>query len=175
MSSDPIQDALERRLGDLPRAKDLAAAYRAGVVSWAVDRTTGGGSVPTTLVGERVDLLLAVSLELKGMLLDREIAALLRVTMGTAKRLGSELRAVYEDVIQPFVYDYALADAKKLEAGEYDGVHGYRVSFETPEKLDAFLTEARRTGLKASRKRGEPDLPWLLYVDGTFDFAAYGL
>jgi hypothetical protein len=43
---------LADRLGSVGRAKELAGAYIGGMADYAIERTTGEGGVPTTLVGE---------------------------------------------------------------------------------------------------------------------------
>lgn len=173
--TDQVKAALQRRLGDAARAQKLADAFDAGLLAWGGEVTTGKGAVPTTLVSERVDLLLQVSMAAKALLTEREIAALLRVTPGTAKRLSNELRAVYEDTIQPYVYEYAFDGATKGAAGKQGGVIGVRVEFASEEQLDAFLTEAKRTGVTTTRIRGEADKPWLAHIADGFDLTAYGL
>lgn len=168
-------EVLRGRLGEGARAKDLSSAYLTGMANYAVERTTGQGGVPTTLIGERVELLLHISKELGYLLTEREIAALLRVNPGTARRLHIELRSVHEDTVRPFVYRYALGGAKKDGTGRHQGVRGTRVSFVSEEQMEAFLIEAERTGIAVSRKRDEENLPWLLYVDVAFDLEAYGV
>jgi hypothetical protein len=170
-----LEKVLADRLGDQGRATELATAYRGGVVDFAIERTTGQGGVPTTLVGERVELLLHISKRLGHLITEREIAALLRVNPSTARRLHVELRSVHEDTVRPFVYRYALQNAKLDGRGEHEGVSGLRVAFATEEQMDAFLTEAERTNLPVARKRDEVNRPWLLYVDSGFDLIPYGL
>lgn len=170
-----VAEVLGRRLGDVARAEHLAARYEEGILAWARTRTAGSGAVPTTLVGERVELLLAISVALKELLTEREIAALLRVTPGTARRLSEELRSMYEDTIQPFIFRYALENAKNLGPGDYHGVRGYRIAFESEDQLGAFMTEAKRTALPVARKRGDEEHPALAYVHETFKFADYDL
>jgi hypothetical protein len=77
--------------------------------------------------------------------------------------------------VRPFVYRYALQNAKREGTGEHEGVKGARIAFATEEQLDAFLIEAERTGLRVARKRDDPNRPWLVYVDSRFDLASYGL
>jgi hypothetical protein len=175
MANDALIKALSNRLGDEGRAKSVAAAYLNGIADYAIDRTTGEGAVPTTLVGERVELLLSISKRLGYLINEREIAALLRVNPSVARRLHIELRSVHEDVIRPFVYRYALGKAKIDGKGEHDGVTGSRVVFASKEQMNAFLMEAERTSLPTARKRDEVNKPWLLYVDSRFDLEAYGL
>jgi hypothetical protein len=170
-----LRKVLADRLGDDGRAKDLATAYLAGMADYAIERTTGQGGVPTTLVGERVELLLHISKQLGHLITEREIAALLRVNPATARRLHIELRSVHEDVVRPFVYQYALQKAQLDCKGEHGGVKGTRVAFATEEQMEAFLIEAERTGLPVSRKRDEGNHPWLLYVAAGFDFTLYGV
>jgi hypothetical protein len=141
-----VAEALGRRLGDFERGKHLATNYEAGVLAWASKRTAGSGGVPTTLVGERVELLLEVSVALKELLTEREIAALLRVTPGTARRLSNELLSMYEDTVQPFIFDYALDGARLHGTGEYSNVKGRRVTFRSEEQLEAFLGSSSRSG-----------------------------
>jgi hypothetical protein len=170
-----LAQVLGRRLGSDDRGKRLAEKYEEGVLAWARKKTAGGGAVPTTLVGERVELLLEVSVALKELLNEREIAALLRVTPGTARRLSNELLSMYEDTVQPFIFRYALDGARDLGPGEYQGVKGRRVSFSSTEKLEVFQVEAKRSALPVARKRGEAEHPALLYVPNSFAFSEYGL
>jgi hypothetical protein len=172
---DELVKVLASRLGSEKRAKELAAAYLVGMSDYALERTIGQGGVPTTLVGERVELLLNISRRLGHLITEREIAALLRVNPGTARRLHVELRSVHEDIVRPFVYRYALEGAKTDGKGQHGGVQGTRVVFDTEEQMTAFLSEATRTGVPAARKRDEANSPWLLYVVGGFDLSAYGL
>lgn len=174
-NEDELTKVLVDRLGEKARASELANAYLAGMADYAVQRTTGQGGVPTTLVGERVELLLHVSKQLGRLISEREVAALLRVNPGTARRLHIELRSVHEDTMRPFVYRYALQNAKSDGKGEHAGVGGVRVAFATEDQMEAFLTEAERTGLRVTRKRDEANLPWLLYVDPSFDLEEYGV
>jgi len=174
-SEDDLAKVLTDRLGDQGRAKELASGYLEGMADYAIERTTGQGGVPTTLVGERVELLLHISKRLGHLISEREIAALLRVNPATARRLHVELRSVHEDTVRPFVYRYALQNAKSDGKGEHDGVKGVRVVFATEEQMDAFLSEAGRTNLPVARKRDEGNRPWLVYVGAGFDLAAYGL
>ena len=170
-----VAEALGRRLGDTKRGKQLAEKYEEGVLSWARKRTAGAGGVPTTLIGERVELLLEVSVALKQLLTAREIAALLRVTPGTARRLSNELLSMYEDTVQPFIFRYALEGAQNVGPGDYQGVKGRRVSFASDEQLEAFQTEAKRIALPVTRKRGVAEHPALLYVHESFPLADHGL
>jgi hypothetical protein len=170
-----VAEVLGRRLGDAARGKHLAAKYEEGVLAWARKRTAGSGAVPTTLVGERVELLLEISVALKELLTEREIAALFRLTPGTARRLSEELRSMYEDTIQPFIFRYALENARNLGPGDYQAVRGYRIAFDSEDHLTAFMTEAKRTALPVARKRGDEEHPALLYVHETFPFAEYGV
>ena len=80
---------------------------------------------------------------------------------------------MHEDTVRPFVYRYALQNAKTEGKGEHDGVVGMRVAFATEEQMQAFLTEAERTSLPVARKRDETNLPWLLYVHSGFDLTVY--
>lgn len=170
---DELTKVLAGRLGDDARAKELTAAYLSGIANYAIERTTGQGGVPTTLVGERVELLLHISKQLGHLITERQIGALLRVNPGTARRLHIELRSVHEDTVRPFVYRYALQNARTEGKGEHYGVVGTRVAFATEEQMEAFLTEAGRTSLPVARKRDETNLPWLLYVHSGFDLTAY--
>jgi hypothetical protein len=175
VANEDLEQVLANRLGDKKRAKELASAYLSGMTDYAVERTTGQGGVPTTLVGERVELLLNISRRLGHLITEREIAALLRVNPGTARRLHIELRSVHEDVVRPFVYQYALQGAETNGKGEHAGVQGTRVVFATEDQMTAFLSEAERTSVAVARKRDEANLPWLVYVDAGFDLSAYGL
>jgi hypothetical protein len=166
---------LEARLGSAERAKELAKAYLDGVRDFAVQRTTGEGGVPTTLVGERVEVLLHISKRLGRLITEREISAFLRVNPGTARRLHVELRSVHEDTVRPFVYLYALQNAKTDGKGEHDGVRGVRLVMSSKDQMEALLLEAERTGVPVVCKRDEDDKPWLVYVDGGFDLASYGI
>jgi hypothetical protein len=38
--------------------------------------------------------------------------------------------------------------------------------------MDAFMTEAKRTGLPVARKRDEANWPWLLYIERRFDLSS---
>jgi hypothetical protein len=40
--------------------------------------------------------------------------------------------------------------------------------------MDAFMTEAKRTGLPVARKRDEANW-WLLYIERRFDLSSYGV
>ena len=174
MNQEELTKVLTGRLGDEARAKELTDAYLSGMTDYAIERTTGQGGVPTTLVGERVELLLHISKRLGHLISEREIAALLRVNPATARRLHIELRSVHEDTVRPFVYRFALQNAKADGKGEHDGVVGTRVVFQTEEQMEAFLSEAARTNLPVTRKRDEANSPWLLYVDSSFDPSLYG-
>lgn len=173
--TDALATVLNDRLGDKDRAAELAAAYLGGIREYAMDRTTGQGAVPTTLVGERVEVLLHISKRLGRLIREREIAALLRVNPTVARRLHVELRSMHEDTMRPFVYSYSLQKAKVDGKGEHEGVTGTRIVFATEEQMHAFLMEAERTNLPVTRKRDESNKPWLLYVSGQFDLAKYGL
>lgn len=170
-----LEETLTQRLGDATKAKQLARAYLDGVHEFAFDRTTGTGSVPTTLMGERVELLLAVSKRMGRLIDSREIECLLRVTPSVAKRLQLELRSTHEDTIRPFIYRWALEKATAGKRGKHQGVTGTPVTFATEAQLEAFLVEAERTGVQVSKDVDEGKQQWALYVADGFDFSAYGL
>ena len=168
-----IEEKLAKRLGNASDAQDLAKAYIEGVDDWAREWTSGEGPVPTTLIGERVQLLLHVSKQARRLLTDREIAALWRLTPGTARRIAAELRAMHEDTIQPFIYDYAFSGAKKAGFGEYEGTKGTIISFDSQSKLDAFVTEASRTSVDHAVKKGDAEHPHKAYVGEGIDLDRY--
>ena len=175
MDASKLEATLVQRLGDAARAKRLAGAYLDGAHEFAFDRTTGTGSVPTTLTGERVGLLLAVSKGMGRLIDSREIECLLRVTPSVARRLQLELRSTHEDTIRPFIYQWALAKASTGKRGIHEGVTGTPVKFATEAQLEAFAVEAERTGMPITRDIDEGKQQWTLFVSDGFDFSAYGL
>jgi hypothetical protein len=168
-----LERVLADRLGDAAKGTQLARAYLDGVQEFAYDRTTGSGAVPTSLTGERVELLLSVSKGLSRLIDAREIECVLRVIPAVAKRLQLELRSTHEDTIRPFIYSWALAGASKGKRGLHKGVKGTPVTFGSEHQLEAFAVEAERTGHRVARDIDETTQQWTLFVADSFDLGPY--
>ncbi len=147
-AADPIEEALKRRLPsstDTDRAT-LAAAYRNGVSAHAEDRTVGTGPVPTNLGSERVELLAFVCREMRRLLSEEEVAALLRIPVTTARTLRKQMLAVHDD-LPDLSLRSAFTGAKRDGRGsEGDVENGYRVKIASAEKLDLATSELERRG-----------------------------
>jgi hypothetical protein len=148
MGADDISKVLARRLPALPTAdrKRLAEAYLKGVLDHAQARTTGSGPVPTALGPERAELLAYVCRAMGRLLTEDEIAALLRITPTTGRTLRKTMLALYDD-LPVLALKAAFAGAKRDGRGSIGDIKdGYRVRFQTAEKLAIAQHEVDRQG-----------------------------
>lgn len=143
-----LDTALRRRLpahGDQER-KRLGKAYVDGVTDHAMARTLGVGPVPSTLSGERADLIAAVSRRLQRILSADEVAALLRITRTAAASVNKTLLAVYDD-LPDLAMTSAFAGARRKGRGSKgEVVDGFKVRFASEERMTAAQRELERRG-----------------------------
>jgi hypothetical protein len=166
---DRVEQALKRRLptSTEPEREELAQAYRKGVLAHAEERTSGTGPVPTNLGTERGELLAFVCREMKRLLSEEEVAALLRIPVTTARSLRKNMLAVHDD-LPDLGLRSAFAGAKRDGRGSAGDIQdGYRVKIASAEKLDLAQGELERRGypyealeVSASRRT--------LLIDSTF-------
>lgn len=146
--TDPIVAALARRLPTTDGAERaaLAAAYRDGVLSHAIERTTGSGSVPTNLSTERAELVAHVCRALKRLLTEDEVAALLRIPATAAKTLRKTMLAVYDDLPLLGMQSAFVGASRDGRGSAGDITDGYRVKFSSAERMEIAQTELERQG-----------------------------
>lgn len=148
MPQDELDAALERRLptSNATARTALSKAYRDGVISHAVERTTGAGPVPTNLGTERGDLLAHVSRALGRLLTEDEVAALLRIPSTAARSLRKTMLAVYDD-LPSLGFKTAFAGAKRAGRGTLGAItDGYKISFASDERMEIAKVELQRRG-----------------------------
>jgi hypothetical protein len=147
-SEQELTTVLTKRLPKLDDAgaQQLVKAYLGGVVKHAVERAIGHGTVPTTLIAERAEILALVCREANRLLSDEEIAALLRVSASTARSIQRSMLATYDD-LPSLALKSAFAQADRDGIGSRGDIKdGYRVKFRTREVMQWAQVELEREG-----------------------------
>lgn len=180
--SDPsvasVKKRFQDRLGGDKATTDLVAeAWLRGVVRQAVELNVGSGPVPNTLAALRADLLMSVSVELKRLVTEREAEVMLRLTPSAARSTHRTMKAVYEDLLEDYVWKWTFAGAylDKNRGSFLTVKNGYRVNFPSKDTADAAAAELQRRGVPVERKADEPKYKNLLYVDKRVDLSGFGL
>lgn len=173
-----VRERFYDRLGGDKAATDvLAEAWLRGVVRQATELNLAGGPSPSTLGALRADLLMHVSIALGRLVTEREAEVILRLTPAAARTAHRTMKAIYEDLLEDYVWQWTFAGAYlDKKRGSFLGViDGYRVNFTTKDAADAAVAELRRRGVPVERKTDEPKYRNLLYVGKGVDLAAFGL
>lgn len=173
-----VKKRFQDRLGGETASTDFVAeSWLRGVARQAVQLNLGTGPVPSTLAALRADLLMYVSLELKRLVTEREAEVMLRLTPTAARSAHRTMKAVYEDLLENYVWKWTFSDAYlDTKRGSFLSVKdGYRVNFSSKDAADAAVAELQRRGVPVERKTDEPKYKNLLYVDRRVDLTGLSL
>lgn len=174
----PLKKRFQDRLGGDKSATDsVAEAWLRGLVRQAVALNVGSGPVPSTLAALRADVLMHVSIELKRLVTEREAEVMLRVTPAAARSTHRTMKAIYEDLLEDYVWKWTFAGASlDKKRGSFLSVNdGFRVVFTSKDAADSAVAQLQRRGVPVERKTDEPKYQHLLYVDRKIDLNALGL
>lgn len=167
----------DRLGGDQADTDKVAEAWLRGVLRQAIELNVASAPVPSTMGALRADLLMHVSVELKRLVTEREAEVMLRLTPTAARSAHRTMKAIYEDLLEDFVWKWTFSEAKlDKKRGSFMGVaNGYRVTFPSKDAAEAAVAELRRRGVPVERKTDEPKYQNLLYVDKRVDLTGLGL
>ena len=171
-----IADVTERFKARLPPTSDsakLAKAWKEAVLQQAIDSNLAVSPPPTTLVALRADLLMHVCKKLGRLVTERESEVILRLSPSGARAVHRQMKASYEDLLDDFLIQWALAGATRLGEGKFNNLTGNRVLLVSKEAVDGFTSELDRRGKKWARNRQAKEGPYLVYVETSFDLDGY--
>jgi hypothetical protein len=175
-TKDEVVAVLGRRLGITEgAAAALADAYLAGVKQHALVRTIGGAAAPTSLTVDRAELIMAVCRARGGLLAEREIEALLRVTGAMARSIRRQVEAAYDDEVSQYLFEAALRGASTDGSGKFGSVDGNRIVVRDKDARDRLLAECERRGIPAIARPDDTQKPNLVYVDKSLSLTPYKL
>jgi hypothetical protein len=163
-----LEETIARRLGARSDAAQLTSAYLDAMAHYAYTRTAGSGPVPTSLTSERSEILIEICRQLRRMVEDFEIQALMRVTTTQARAIRTALQAAHSDDAAELDLHWSLRGAKNHKRRKGTAFTGEVIVFAAEDRRDAFIAYAERSGIEIEPIQGEAGAPWQVVVGAGF-------